>query len=209
MYKTCYIYELIDPVTNVTRYIGKTIDLKLRFEKHIWEAKKGKKSYKNNWVKGLLEVNLTPIINIIDEVLESEWQFWEQFYIDLYKSWEIKLTNLTSGGEGCNGYKWTEENKRNFSVLMKGRKKPEGFSEQLGIRMRKTAKERGLKISESKKVPVVQIDAKTDKIMKTFNSIKKAQEKTGINGNISSVCNGKRPFAGGFKWRYLEDVVHS
>ncbi len=96
--KTTFIYELIDPITDETRYIGKSIDPKHRL--NFGHLKDKYNSYKNNWIKALLKQNLKPILNVIDEVNESEWQFWEIFYISLYRSWNCRLTNLTGGGEG-------------------------------------------------------------------------------------------------------------
>lgn len=44
----------------------------------------------------------------------------------------------------------------------------------------------------------------TEEIVETFDSIKSASIKTGINkSNISAVCCGLRGKAGGFKWKYL------
>ena len=41
-------------------------------------------------------------------------------------------------------------------------------------------------------------------LIATFKSLKEAVEKTGVNqGNLSSVCSGKKPKAGGFKWEYV------
>lgn len=49
---------------------------------------------------------------------------------------------------------------------------------------------------------VVQIISDEEEVI--FYSIKNAERNTGIyNNNISSVCQGKRKTAGGFKWKYL------
>lgn len=46
---------------------------------------------------------------------------------------------------------------------------------------------------------------KNGEIIEIFKSLQEANEKTNISkGNISSVCSGKRKFAGGFLWEYLE-----
>ena len=54
--------------------------------------------------------------------------------------------------------------------------------------------------SESRKRIVEQLNG-DGSIVNIFESIKEAYEKTGIN-NISAVCRGVRPSAGGYKWRY-------
>jgi len=108
--KTTFLYELIDPITDETRYIGKANNPQIRFARHL---KDKHLSYKCSWIKSLKERSLEPILNIIDEVNESEWQFWERFYIQLYKSWNCRLTNLQNGGEGCSNL--TEETRKKMS----------------------------------------------------------------------------------------------
>lgn len=50
---------------------------------------------------------------------------------------------------------------------------------------------------------VEMIDPKTQKTIKTFESISKAAREMSINSsNISMVCNGNRKHAGGYCWRY-------
>lgn len=41
------------------------------------------------------------------------------------------------------------------------------------------------------------------KLVKTWESAKEAHREIGVHsGNIYKVCRGKRPSAGGFKWKY-------
>nr|WP_278516848.1 zinc-ribbon domain-containing protein [Succinivibrio dextrinosolvens] len=61
------------------------------------------------------------------------------------------------------------------------------------------------KVTQVKRKAVVMIDPSTNQILKTFISISDASRKLGINGsNITSVCKGIRPLAGGYKWRYRD-----
>ena len=53
---------------------------------------------------------------------------------------------------------------------------------------------------------VVQIDNNTLKEICTYQSIKQAHEKTGINGgDISQCCLHNQGLAGGYQWRYIND----
>ena len=90
-----YIYTLSDPITNEIRYVGKTINIKERYRKHLENITK-RKTYLYSWMKSL---NNFPIMEIIDEV-EDDWQFWEQYWISQLKTWGFNLTNLTKGGDG-------------------------------------------------------------------------------------------------------------
>ena len=91
----------------------KTINVNKRYSR-TWNPKiEGKK--KGNWIKSLLNQNLKPILEVIDEVSESDWIFWEQYYISLYKSWGFTLLNLTIGGEGSCGHKPSKETRKKKS----------------------------------------------------------------------------------------------
>lgn len=122
-----FIYALIDPRENQIRYIGKANNPLERLKDHLSKRSLKIKTYKNNWIKSLLELNLKPNIEIIDEILESEWQFWEQHYISLYKSWGFNLTNGTLGGDGgktpgFSGRKHSNISREKMKINMKGRK---------------------------------------------------------------------------------------
>lgn len=93
-----YIYTLSDPKTNIIRYVGKTSNPTERIRKHIEFRDSGKrKTHLYSWMKSIV---LDPIFEIIDEVDESEWKFWEIYWISQFKTWGFKLTNLTDGGDG-------------------------------------------------------------------------------------------------------------
>jgi hypothetical protein len=106
------IYYLSDNNGEI-RYVGKTKQfLKQRLYAHIIECKSERKSHKISWIKSLLNKGERPLINVIDEVPEEEWEFWEQYWISQFTSWGFNLTNLTSGGQGANGYKHTDDSKK-------------------------------------------------------------------------------------------------
>lgn len=98
--KTTFIYILIDPRNNHVRYIGKTDNPRKRFNDHLNDGYSNYNTHKVNWIKSLYKLGLKPIFEILDEVKETEWEFWEMHYISLYKSWGYKLTNGTFGGDG-------------------------------------------------------------------------------------------------------------
>ncbi len=120
--KTACIYSLIDPRTNIDRYIGCTIiKPTLRYNQHLREKKRTRKC---TWIKSLKNKNLKPIFNIIDIVPKEEVYFWEMHYISLYKSWNFELLNATNGGVGVKTTKislFAKLNKYNANV--KKRKK--------------------------------------------------------------------------------------
>jgi len=98
------IYALTDDTEgSKIRYIGRTIrSIKTRY----WEYTNlfdRNVSRNNSWLKHIIQKeNRLPGIIIIDEVMDSEADFWEYHYISLYRSWGFKLLNhllhpITSG----------------------------------------------------------------------------------------------------------------
>jgi group I intron endonuclease len=126
-----YIYFLIDPENNDIKYVGKTINnVKKRFDQHINRCLKKEHNHKCSWVRLLNSKNLKPILKI-EEVIRSEnikelnniLYKKEQDWIVKLKS-KYKLTNLTDGGIGLVGHKFTEEHKRKISKALSGDKNP-------------------------------------------------------------------------------------
>ena len=57
------------------------------------------------------------------------------------------------------------------------------------------------RVAEKLSKKVIQLDL-NDNVLNEFESMKQAEQKTGVLvKNISSCCNGKRKSAGGYKWR--------
>lgn len=123
-----FIYSLSDPITGFVRYIGKSDNVRKRFSDHFKPSSINKNTYKNNWLKKIRGNGLIPIIDIIDEVSKLDWKFWEIHYISLYKSWGFPLVNLTNGGDGCDGYRHSQEvikKLKDFKIdKMKGENNP-------------------------------------------------------------------------------------
>lgn len=135
---TTFIYALIDPRNGNIRYIGKANNPRTRFNSHVFDLAKTKKT---NWIKSLVKIGLKPELLVIDEVLISEWIFWEMHYISLFKFYGFKLTNLTDGGEGGSLIKriMTQETKEKLSRIHLNRTK-----EQKKISLLKSAETRKL-----------------------------------------------------------------
>lgn len=92
-----YIYALIDPTTERVRYVGKSNNPQLRHKEHIREAKSERLTRKQVWIGSLLDTGVEPILEILEEVDDYEWQVAERTYI---WSFGPSLTNATSGGDG-------------------------------------------------------------------------------------------------------------
>lgn len=112
-----YVYTLSDPLTNEVKYIGQTNNLKKRFTSHMNDRTI---SYKSNWIKSLKLKNLCPVIEILEECSKDDVDFLEIYWIEQFKNWGFKLTNLSSGGKS--GYTLDPVSKNKISNNRLGHK---------------------------------------------------------------------------------------
>lgn len=132
---TTFIYALKDPDTGQIRYVGATVNPKQRLYLHLSRARREKR---NNPRLALLRSyqrgNLKPVLTILDEVPEPEWQQWEVAYIEYFRECGCDLVNSSPGGNGTGrgvnspsyGRKLSAEIRAKISAAHKGRK----FSEE-------------------------------------------------------------------------------
>lgn len=110
---TVFIYALKEPDTEKIRYIGKTSNIKTRIHRHVHEARHNKNScHRLCWIRLLLSKKLKPILEILDEVPEKQWAFFEKAYIKIYRELGFDLVNTTDGGDS--GPRMTGENHPNY-----------------------------------------------------------------------------------------------
>jgi len=93
-----YIYTLSHPITNEVRYVGKTVNPKQRKHNHS-NVSRDKGTHKRNWINSLKLQGLRPKFEILDQV-ETDWKFWEKYWISQFKAWGFSLCNHTLGGDG-------------------------------------------------------------------------------------------------------------
>ena len=101
------IYGLVDPITDELRYIGRSSSGLARPRQHHQPSmlRKSDQGYCGNWVRTLITQNLKPEIIIIEEFQGNiQLNDAEEFWIAYYKGLGCRLTNLTVGGAGANGF---------------------------------------------------------------------------------------------------------
>lgn len=128
MEKIFKIYKLLHPLSNKI-YIGKTYDIKKRFSHHLSEKRINKRT---SWIKSLKKkYNDIPFIEIIqDNIVGEDWaNSYEKCWIEYYrKNYGRELIlNMTDGGDGQTGFKFTKEQKIKMSISHKGHKPINGF----------------------------------------------------------------------------------
>lgn len=149
--------------------------------------------------------------NITHEILDAELTkeeacILEKKYISFYKSIK-KSYNITDGGEGSSGFKFSKETKKRLSDLRKGTKQSE---ETIAKRVAKnTGKIRTDEQKSKTSKSVQQYDLHGNFIMEYFG-IREASKQTGINAaHIGDCCNKtvNRKSAGGFMWKFKDDKI--
>ena len=126
------IYTLTDPRTKEIRYVGKTVNMVNRMARHKRDAmKRGSTSvHRNAWLRSLYSNQLSPIVNVVEEVGEAVWGDRERYHIKRLLESGCNLTNMTDGGEGCTirgeahwnyGQTRSADTKRKISIQAKNR----------------------------------------------------------------------------------------
>jgi hypothetical protein len=205
-----YVYEHLKPNTNEIFYVGKGAG-------HRATTKSNRNIYWHNIVNKYNGFDVKYLIKDVDEefalLVECE-------RISQLKMLNIKICNLTDGGDGVSGYKFTEQQRKNISDGHKGQvvsektriavsKAHKGIPKSAEIRKKiadgnlgkKRTKEQNEVMSKLKSKPVYCI---TDN--KYFKSAKEASQyyKVGIS-SVSRVCSGKRKSTNKMTFCYVKD----
>lgn len=185
-----YIYEISDPLTDVPRYVGQTVNLTARKATHIRAARAN--TNKGNWkllsfIKALLNDGYKPIFTIIDCVQDSEADRAEIYWIEQYRNWGFEIFNIHLGGQkNRSGFKRGKDHhnyKKTHPNFLKGI------------------------IESRKRIPIDQLSL-TGELIKKHDSLWAA--KAAVNASsfqsISHCCQGKSKYktAYGCKWRYAQ-----
>ena len=230
---TCGIY-MIQNLVNGKIYIGQAVDIERRWVEHKkglrGNKNKPNKHLQNAWNK-YKEDNFE--FTVICECDESQLNTMEEYYIFELMTYDDDIGyNKTYGGEGGRP---TEETKEKLSKANKGKHHSEETKEKMsenhanykgenhpfyGKHHSEETKEKlskslkgktrsettKRKISKAKSIPVVQIDAYTNKVVHVWGSSMAAERECGFyHGHINSCCKGKRKTHGNYKWIYLKD----
>lgn len=204
-----YVYEHICP--NGKRYIGITSqDPERRWGKNGI----GYRAHNQHFYNAILKYGWANIAhNIIASGLSKEDACkTEKFFIALYNTYNREFGyNKSIGGEnpGTGVHKTlSEETRRKISERQKGKKVSlETIKKRTETRMGyKHSDATKAKMSEAAKIPILQIDLNGKPICK-FDSILTAATQTNVaKQNICKCCKGIRQTAGGYIWRYYEEM---
>lgn len=172
-----YIYTLSDPRTNIVRYIGKTKNMEDRLKRHTYNYNlKNKHTLKNKWLHELIIEGFNPKIEIVDIGDKDNIDNLEIYWIEQFRQWGFKLTNMTEGGDG---YNWTGRKHRKESKLK-------------------------MKMNHPFRKSIIQLD-KNKNIINYFDSLREAERETGFyRAHISRCCRKIKNYntVGGFIFEF-------
>ncbi len=210
------IYKLTSPSGKI--YIGQTQCLYLRFRDY-------RKPKANEYLmKAILKYGLE---NISVEILEKDLPLnkldkREQFYLDILRPFNDNGYNICKEASTTRGRKRPKDERNKISEFAKtrigelngfyGKTHTEETKKLIGRKSsNKTLTKKHIESfcgagQDSVKRKVKMIDAKTNKILKIWDSIKEASDNTNaLRSTITAVCRGYsgRKTAGGYKWEYV------
>ncbi len=201
-----FIYKLIDPRTNEIRYIGKTKNkLKKRLYEHCTERNLKTNTHKNNWIKQLLNLNLRPKIELLEEVNQDNWIEREMYWIEYFKNNDYNLTNTSDGGEGSFGYKMPIESiKKAIETRRKNGtlKRSDECKKRIAIAQtgKKHTKEQTAKMVAKTRKILLQYDLDGN-LIKEWKGVRYCANTLGLNhSSILNSIKRNKPYAG-FMWK--------
>jgi len=95
-----FIYCLAEPRSGEIRYVGKADDPELRLARHLRERYP---CHKTTWLQSLKAKTLKPLLVLLEECEEENWQERERHWISFLRESGADLVNGTDGGEGTSG----------------------------------------------------------------------------------------------------------
>lgn len=213
-----YVYRHVRLDINIPFYIG--IGTKYSDSKKYYKRSQKKYARSNFW-KNITNKTKYRIDIIFESDDYDEIKKKEIYFIKLYGRKDLgtgSLVNLTYGGDGTVGYKCTEQAKEKIRNANIGKKYSQETKNKVAECSRETWRIRKeslgaegynkyiKNIDNNRKIKVKQFTLE-GKYIKTFNSITEAIKEFKVisTANISACCNGKRPSAYKFIWRYEND----
>lgn len=204
--KKVKIYVLINPETNKTHYVGRSVNPAGRYRVHIHLSRRSKrKNKKDAWICSLLNKGIKPQMKIIEEVINDKAIEREKFWIkELRKTCDLK--NARDYIE--NNYLFSEESRKKMSESAKGNTCKRGTKLSKETKKLIAESKKGFKHSEESKKLTSKIVLQFEKdgtFVKEWPSTKRAAKELGLHQSLISLTalgRNNRKTTGGFIWKY-------
>ena len=165
-------------------YIGKSVDISKRWDRHKAELRNGHHNNKHLQMAWDRYGEESFSFDVLEYANRDKLNELEMAYISKYDSFGENGYNITMGGDGGFGRHHTPEEKAKVSEALKGR----------------TLTDQN-KINHVKAVMCVETG-------QVFNSLKEAGKHFNTDcSNIGHACNGRQEKAKGFHFTYIQEVI--
>ena len=118
--RTTAIYALCEFPSWEPRYVGKTVQyLHERHKAHIRDAKRGRRLPVHFWIRKQITEGNRLAIKLLEYVPSGQdWAQRETFWIEQVRA-NGRSLNLTNGGEGLAGHKFTADHKAKIAAALR------------------------------------------------------------------------------------------
>lgn len=96
-----FIYYLICPISKKVKYVGKSKNPKSRYNQHIKKLDK-QLTPKREWLENLFSKKLIPILQVIEEINETNAREREQFHLNKNIDTALNIHNPEKGAKSRN-----------------------------------------------------------------------------------------------------------
>ena len=208
-----YIYKVINSINNKV-YIGQTTrTIPIRWSEHVRYSANKNLNYTSELYYAIQKYGAESfVVEQIEECNDNMLDEREQYWIDKYDSCNNGY-NITRGGQGAirTDYKkiidlWS------LGLPVKSIAEELGVSKQVvakrlkynGITVHEILSRGNKAVARHKRVVRISEDGKESVV---YNSLAEASRENNLTtGQISMVCCGYRNYAGGYRWKYLDEI---
>jgi hypothetical protein len=148
---TTFIYALTDPDSSEVRYVGKSNHPTRCLYLHYREKAP---TYKNRWLRSVRARGQEPVIRILEEIDEADWQERERYWIAFYRERGARLVNGTDGGDGVHGMRHSDEAKARIGEAARGNQYSRGRKPTPQETARRSAALRGRVVTEQTRAKI-------------------------------------------------------
>lgn len=204
-----FIYLITNDI-NGKQYVGKTNrSIDKRFQEHLRSSKR-KCCEKRPLYSAIRKYGIEHFhVDMLEECSAENSAQREIYWIDKLNTCGYHGYNATKGGDSKKYYDY--DIIANKYVELRNQKETAAFFTCDVSVVRQACIEKNIPIKSSKAWSkehghkVAMIDLKTDNVLRTFANVAEAYNflNKQHSGHISSVCNGKRKSAYGYKWKYV------
>jgi len=91
------IYAIVNPLNDDVLYIGASIKPKVRYGQHVTGKFWDKNLHRYKEMVKMKLAGITPELLILDDVDFPDVRFYEEFYMELFKTWGYNIQQSVSG----------------------------------------------------------------------------------------------------------------